>query len=145
MKKHNFRSVIATASLVLGLSAVWPAHAANIGGALGAAAGATDVYGVTCPIGTVSVKADVNDANVAGNQISVLVIDPNGSVATASAVDGGPPSTFATLAGGAGNYIVAVHKDTGAGTGEGYSVFMDCFNAAGVAKPGIQAVLVQDQ
>lgn len=142
MEKHNFRSVIATASLVLGLSAVGPAHAANVGGTLGAVAGATDVYGVNCPIGTVSVKADVNDANVAGVQFSVQVINPNGRAATASAVDGGPPSALATSGGGAGIYLVNVHKD--AAGFEGYTVGIDCFNAAG-AIAGIQPVLVQNQ
>lgn len=146
MKKHNFRSVIATASLVLGLSGIGPAHADIFGGFLGVAApSATDVYGMTCPIGTFSVKANVNDANVAGNQISVQVINPNGRAATVSAVDGGPPSAFATLAGGAGNYLVTVHKNTGAGVGEGYAVSMDCYDAAGAAIAGIQSVLVQNQ
>jgi len=143
MKKHNFGSVIATASLVLGLSGIGPAHADIFGGFLGAAsAGTTDVYGVTCPIGTISVQASVNDAIAAGNQISVQVINPNGRAATVSAVDGGPPSALATLAGGAGNYLVTVHKNTG--VGEGYSVSMDCYDAAG-AIAGIQSVLVQNQ
>ena len=68
MKKHNFRSVIATASLVLGLSGIGSAHADAIGGYLGAVEGATDVYAVTCPAGTVSVEASVNDAIAAGNR-----------------------------------------------------------------------------
>ena len=142
MRKYNFRSVIATASLVLGLSGVGSAHADIFGGFLGAVASATDVYGMTCPIGTVSVKANVNDAVAAGNQICVQVIDPNGLAATACAVDGGPPSALATLAGGAGNYLVSVHKNTA--VGEGYAVFMDCYNAAG-AIAGTQSVLVQNQ
>ena len=50
MKKHNFRSVIATASLVLSLSGIGSAHADIFGGYLGAASeGATDIYGMTCP------------------------------------------------------------------------------------------------
>ncbi len=142
MEKHNFRSVIATASLVLGLSGVGPAHADIFGGFLGAAAGATDVYGMTCPIGTVSVKASVNDAVAVGNQISVQVINPHGRAITASAVDGGPPSTLVTLTGGAGQYLVTVHKNTL--LGEGYSVSMDCYDVVG-AIAGIQSVLIQNQ
>jgi hypothetical protein len=144
MKKPSFRSMIATASLVLGLSGVGSAHADIFGGFLGIAAGAaaTDVYGMTCPIGTVSVKADVNDAIAAGNQISVQVINPNGRATTSSAVDGSGPSALVTLAGGAGNYLVTVHKNTA--VGEGYAVFMDCYTAAG-AVAGNQAVLVQNQ
>jgi hypothetical protein len=97
MKKHNFRSVIATASIVLGLSSIGPAHADAIGGHLGAVASATDVYAVTCPVGTVSVEASVNDAIASGTQVNVQLINPNGSAITASAVDGGGPSGFVTL------------------------------------------------
>ena len=143
MEKHNFRSVIATASLVLGLSGVGPAHADIFGGFLGAASpNTTDAYSINCPIGTVSVQASVNDAIAVGNQISVQVINPNGRATTVSAVDNGPPSPLATLAGGAGTYLITVHKNTG--VGEGYSVSMDCYDAAG-AIPGTQSVLVQDQ
>ena len=143
MKKHNFRSVIATASIVLGLSGIGPARADIFGGFLGAASpGTTDAYSINCPIGTVSVQASVNDAIAVGNQISVQVINPNGRATTVSAVDNGPPSPLATLAGGAGTYLVTVHKNTG--VGEGYSVAMDCYDAAG-AIPGTQSVLVQDQ
>jgi hypothetical protein len=144
MEKHNFRSMIATASLVLGLSGVGPAHADIFGGflAIPAGAAATDVYGMTCPIGTTSVKANVNDAIAAGNQICVQVINPNGLATTSCAVDGGGPSALVTLAGGPGNYLVTVDKDTA--LGEGYAVFMDCYiGAAAVA--GIQSVLVQNQ
>ena len=38
------------------------------------------------------------------HQISVQLINPNGGAVTVSAVDGGGPSGFATLDGGAGNY-----------------------------------------
>jgi hypothetical protein len=142
MKKQSFRSLIASASLVLGFSGVGSAHADIFGGFLGAAAGATDVYGVTCPLGTLSVRANVNDAVVAGDQISVQVINPTGRAATASAVDGGGPSAFAILTGGAGNYLVTVHKN--AALAEGYAVSMDCYTAAG-ALAGTQSVLVQNQ
>ena len=137
MKKHHFRSVIATASLVLGLSGSGSAHANIFGGFLGAVAGTTDAYSVTCPIGTISVKANVNDAIAVGNQISVQVINPNGRAVTKSAVDNGPPSALATLVGGAGTYLVTVHKNTG--VGEGYSVAMDCYDAVG-AIAGTQSV-----
>ena len=45
MKKPSFRSMIATASLVLGLSGVGPAHADIFGGFLGIAAGASECDG----------------------------------------------------------------------------------------------------
>lgn len=145
MKKRNFRRMMATASLVLGVSGVGPAHADFFAGALGAAVGApaTDVYGMTCPIGTASVRAFVNDGAAAGIQISVQLIDPVGIATSASAPDGGGFSPTVSLTGGAGNYLVTVHKN--AAGAEGYNVTMDCHNAAGVARPGTQAVLVQNQ
>jgi hypothetical protein len=142
MKKQSFRSVIATASLILGLGGVGSAHADIFGGFLGAVAGSTDVYGLTCPIGTVSVKANVNDAITVGNQISVQIINPNGQAITASAVDNGPPTALVTLTGGAGQYLVTVFKNTG--VSEGYSVAMDCYDVVGAIE-GTQAVKVQDQ
>jgi hypothetical protein len=101
-----------------------------------------DVYAMTCPVGTTSVRASVNDSANAGVQISVHVINPNGLATTATAPNGGGASPLAILAGGAGNYLVTVDKD--AVGGEGYAAFMDCFNAA-VAIAGNQAVLVQNQ
>jgi hypothetical protein len=143
MKKPSFRSMIATASLVLGLSGVGPAHADIFGGFLGAGASATDVYGMTCPIGTASVRANVNDANNAAVQVCAHVINPNGLAITSCAPNGGGPSALVTLAGGAGNYLVTVDKD--AAGGEGYAVSMDCFSATVVPAPGNQSVLIQNQ
>ena len=61
MKKHYFRSVIATASLVLGLGGSGPAHTNIFGGFLGAAAaGTTDAYSVTCPIGTIRICTEIS-------------------------------------------------------------------------------------
>jgi hypothetical protein len=116
IKKHTFRTMIATASLVFGFSAVGSAHADIHGGFLGGAvpnASATDVYGVTCPIGTTSVQANVNDGVGVGVEVSVQVMNPNGRAISASAPGGGP-SGLVTLAGGPGNYLVTVHKDAAA-------------------------------
>jgi hypothetical protein len=144
MEKHSFRNMIATASLVLGLSGIGPARADIFGGHLGAAAvGTMDIYIVTCPIGTASVKANVNDGTAVGNQINVQLLNPNGRGVSESAVDNGPPSPQAILAGGAGTYTVTVAKNTG--VGEGYTVAMDCYDAAGAAISGTQSVLVQNQ
>jgi hypothetical protein len=141
MKKHSRKSVIATAALVLGLGGVLPADAATIGGFLGEDEGNADVYGLTCPVETRTVRARVNEADVAGIQFSVVVLNPLGRAATASAVDNGL-SEFAILEGRAGNYLVVVHKDEEGG--EGYNVTLDCHDADGVALD-IDAVRVQNQ
>jgi len=57
MNKPPLTSVVTTAALVLGMGGVVPAHAANSGGLLDPVAGATNVYGLTCPVGTRSVRA----------------------------------------------------------------------------------------
>jgi hypothetical protein len=131
----------AIAAFVIGLAGTGTAHAAAIGGFLGAAEGATDVYGLTCPAETESVRARVNEADVAGIQFSVQVISPLGRAKSASAVNGGL-SAVVILPGRAGNYLVTVHKD--AAGGEGYNVTADCHGASG-AGLGIEAVRVQNQ
>ncbi len=141
MSKHLSKSAVTIAALVLGLGGGLPAHAATIGGFLGAAAGATDVYGLTCPVETQSVRARVNEADVAGIQFSVQVINPVGRAGSASAVNGGL-SSIVILGGRAGNYLVTVHKD--AAGGEGYNVTLDCHDPTGAAL-GVQAVCVQNQ
>jgi hypothetical protein len=83
----------------------------------------------------------VNEANVAAVQYSVQVINPVGRAASASAVNGGL-SPVVILVGGAGNYLVTVHKD--AAGGEGYNLTADCHNTNGVVL-NIQAVRVQNQ
>jgi hypothetical protein len=130
-----------TAALVLGLISVLPAHAATIGGFLGTPASAADVYVLSCPADTRSVRAKVNEADVTGIQMSVQVINPLGRAANATAPDNGV-SDFAILDGRAGSYLVVVDKD--AEGGEGYGVTLDCFDANGDGL-GIIAVRVQSQ
>lgn len=147
MKKYNFKSLVLTALIILGLGSIPLAQAAGdgpTGGFLGAASTSnTDVYVLNCPIGTVNVKASVNDAIALGNEISVQVINPHGLATTQTAQDDGPPSDNAVLGGGAGNYLVTVHKNTA--TGEGYTITLDCYDSAGVRFPGNQSTLVQNQ
>ncbi len=147
MKKHIFKSLVLTALVVLGLGGIPLAHADEdhpTGGALGASSASnTDVYALSCPIGTVTVEAKVNDGIALGNEISLQVIDPNGRATTQTAPDDGPPSDDLVLEGGAGNYLVTVHKNTTAV--EGYTVSADCFDSAGAPVPGLQLTLVQNQ
>lgn len=144
MSKKTFRSVVATASLVVGLSGAFSAHADGaFGGFLGDSPSNTDVWGLTCPIGTASARASVNDGTATGIQISVQVIDPHGRATTFSAVDGGGPSPVAVLNGGPGNYLVTVGKD--ATGGEGYSIVLDCHDASTAAIAGTQSALLQSQ
>ena len=104
----------------------------------------TDVYSVTCPIGTASVRARVTNPNGSGvDEATVQVINPNGRARSAISHEGVPPPT-AILLGGAGHYLVSVHKDSTAVV-MSYSIVLDCYSAAPAPIPGIQSTLVQDQ
>jgi len=104
----------------------------------------TDVYRLTCPAGTASVRARVNNPN--GNpvdEITVQIIAPSGAVRSAISLEGVAPPT-AILSGVAGRYLVTVHKDSTL-LGANFSISLDCYTAAGSAIPGIQTVRIQNQ
>jgi hypothetical protein len=147
MKKHIFKNLVLTAIVGLGLGSIPLAHADEdhpTGEFLGAASASnTDVYVLSCPIGTANVKAKVNDGTALGIEISVQVINPNGLATSQTAPDGGIGSDDAVLSGGAGNYLVTVHKNLVGG--EGYTISADCYDSAEVPAPGLQLTLVQDQ
>jgi hypothetical protein len=105
----------------------------------------TDVYGLTCPIGTVTVRTQVGNKIGGGSQfISVQVINPNGDAVSTNSPEGIPSPTLVLSGGGAGNYLVTVHK-TPSGVVEPYDINMDCFDANRIAFSGIQSTLVQNQ
>lgn len=104
----------------------------------------TDVYRVTCPVGTASVRARVTNPN--GNptdEITVQVITPTWLVRSAISLEGVAPP-IAVIAGGAGKYLVSVHKDSTLITSR-YSIVLDCYNANSTAFAGSQSVLIQNQ
>lgn len=116
-------------------------------GALGAGTvnvAPTDVWGLSCPAGTASVRAKVTNPNgSAADEITVQVINPNGSTKSAISLEGVAPPT-AILSGGAGNYLVTAHKDSSL-VAVSYSITMDCYNASAVAFAGTQSTLFQNQ
>lgn len=104
----------------------------------------TDVYSVTCPAGTASVRARVTNPN--GNptdEITVQVIAPTGLVRSAISLEGVAPPT-AVRTGGAGKYLVSVHKDSTL-IASRYSIVLDCYRANSTAFAGNQSVLIQNQ
>jgi hypothetical protein len=137
------------AALAIAVSAHVPAAFADIyfgsSVSLGVSKSATDVYSLACPIGTVSVSAQVG--NLLGGEaefISVQVMNPNGDALSANSREGVPSPTVRLSGGGAGSYLVTVHKSASAVV-EPYDINMDCFDAAGVEFPGTQSTLVQDR
>lgn len=104
----------------------------------------TDVYGLTCPIGTATVRARVTNPNGSGaDEISVQIINPNGRVRTVISLEGISPPT-AILSGASGNYLITVHK-TPTSFVVPYSIALDCYNGNGVAFSGNQSALIQNQ
>jgi hypothetical protein len=75
MKKHKFKSLVLTFSLGLGLASIQLVHAAGDGpsaGFLGSGcAGNIDVFVIGCLIGTLNVKASLNDEIALGNEMSI--------------------------------------------------------------------------
>lgn len=151
MKTNLFRAICAMASLFVGLGVSLQAHADVFSsGLLGTPPISTDVYGVTCPIGTHEMRANVDDnGGVDGVRLTLQVINPHRDAITAfTAVDNGLSPTVSLAGGGAGNYLVTISKSQPALTileSEAYSAFMDCFTVSEVPIAGTQAVLVQNQ
>ncbi|MFO1417092.1 MAG: hypothetical protein U1E83_00340 [Methylotetracoccus sp.] len=104
--------------------------------------GATDVYLLACPPGTRSARAAINEGNNPDAPLSVQMVNPHGYASTENAVAGGL-SPQAILHGGPGAYLALVHKN-GPGT-QGYTITVDCYDAAGERIPGDQATRVQNQ
>jgi hypothetical protein len=104
----------------------------------------TDVYRLACPAGTATVRARVTNPN--GNpadEITVQVIAPaTGRARSAISLEGIAPPT-AILAGGAGNYLVTVHKDSTL-IASRYSISLDCYTTI-AAIAGNQTVMLQNQ
>jgi len=150
MNTPSFKMLTAAAlmALILGATPAFAAGDGPTGGTIGSnqpaidSAGATDVWVLSCPKGTKSARAGINEGNNDAIQLSVQVINPHGSAVTASGVNGGV-SPQAVLNGGPGAYIVTLHKD-GLGI-DGYTITLDCYDANGARIPGDQATLVQNQ
>lgn len=146
----SFKNICAMTLIPAALGVSLPTYADVFLGNLGGPASSTDVYGVTCPLGTVTMRAAVDDNGGVDNvRLTVQVINPQGDATTAfTAVDNGLSATATLAGGGPGNYLVTISKSQPSGTVllvENYLANMDCFNAAGAPFPGNQALLVQNQ
>jgi hypothetical protein len=144
MKTTSLKNLCATTSLLVGLGGMSSAQADLYSGTL-VTAGATDVYGITCPIPTSAVVANIDDGGAAdGIFVGTQVIDPQGGASdNPIAPDGGGVSGNGVSAGpAAGNYLVVVNKNT-AGF-QNYTLDVDCF-FNGNPYAGFQSALVQNQ
>ena len=146
-----YKKITLTVSFAVFLGSPYLANAAGdgpTGGGLGSnvaandKAGATDVFLLSCPTGTKSARANINEGNNDAVPLSVQVINPHGSAATANGVNGGL-SPQAILNDGPGNYLVTIHKN---GSGfDGYTYTIDCYDVNGNRIAGNQATQVQNQ
>lgn len=105
----------------------------------------TDVYRLTCPTGTASVRAKVTNPN--GNPVDEITVQviarSTGRVRSAISLEGVVPPG-AVLTGGAGIYFVSIHKDSELFASR-YSIVLDCYKANSTAFAGNQSVLFQNQ
>jgi hypothetical protein len=137
--------------LALAITALANAHVSLADGPFAGSLGAgspsfapTDVFRIVCPTGTASVRARVTNPN--GNptdEITVQVIAPFGRARSAISLEGVTPPT-AVLTGGAGTYLVSVHKDSKR-IASSYSIALDCYRTTSAPIAGNQSVLVQNQ
>jgi hypothetical protein len=112
---------------------------------IGAAAQSTDVYGILCPIGTSTARADVNDnGGVDGILISVCLSNSHGQLSQCRTAPDNGSSATAIVSGGAGLYFAVFHK-TGGNTVEDYDTFINCHNAGGAALGGDAVIIIQNQ
>jgi hypothetical protein len=140
----NVRVALVIAALVNAQISLADGSFAGLLGAGNANFAPTDVYRLSCPIGTASIRAKITNPN--GNptdDITAQVIAPSGRVRSVIAVEGELPRT-AILTGGAGTYLVSVHKDSTL-IASRYSIVLDCYRANSAAVSGIQSLLVQNQ
>lgn len=145
MKAIGIKKLCATTSLLVGLGGMSSAQADVDNETLAAAANLTDVFGMSCPLGTANVQAFVNDAgNADGITVNVGIVDPQGGASgRATAPDGGGVSATVGLAGaGGGNYLILVHKPQ-AGA-QAYAVNYECI-AGGVGYGPDSSAISQDQ
>jgi hypothetical protein len=151
MKHSNVLQFLAVASLFSGVGISPPSLAAGdgpTGGTVGSNVvekdrlGATDVFLLACPPGTKSAQAGVNEGGNPDATLSVQIVNPHGYASTENAVNGGV-SPKAILNGGPGAYLAMVHKN-GPGL-EGYTITVDCYDAAGERLAGDQATRIQNQ
>lgn len=142
METKSLKNAIAAASLLVGLAGASSAQAdvfEVVNGSLGAAASATDVYRLTCPILTTSVSANVTDLiGVAAPLVSLQIFKPQplapGVVSTTDPIDGFQfvfplgfgqfPSPTVTLNKGSGQYYLYVDKN--AAGAENYRMTVHC-------------------
>lgn len=161
MKTKSFRNVLATASLLAGLAGASSVQAngpaqvvfGTLQNVFPFVPTATDVYRLTCPIGTTGVSANVTDLiGVAAPLVTLQIVKPQplpfGAVGTTDPIDGFQfvaggafvqlPSPTVTLNNGSGQYYLFVDKNV---TGvENYRMTAHC-NAGATPVP----VQIQNQ
>lgn len=153
MKANLVRNLVATTSLLAGLTGTSSALAATVFETLGAGAQATDRYTVTCPaspvflLNTNRLTGTVTDLfPIAAPLVSMQFTKGLVATNTTDPIDGPfffpAPSPVATLVAGSGAYTVLVDK-TAAGA-ENYRIDVFCRNIFG-APLATPVVITQDQ
>jgi hypothetical protein len=95
----------------------------------------TDVWALTCGLGTVRAVASVTDsAGIDGRRINVCVTNVDGAPGQCRSTDAGF-SGEAVATGGPGHYIVTINETGAASAAEAYSLFIACRNSTGGITP----------
>lgn len=138
MKNTTLKKVAVTASLLISVVYTSIASAHDQGGSLGAAAGATDMYQITCydaqdgtgPSEHLRVSV-IDAAPVAVPRVSAQVTKWGWALNTTDAVDGNTAySPEIRFYGGDGSYLVAIDKS--AAGSENYNITYHCQGKTGL-------------
>jgi hypothetical protein len=133
--KNAKKIMIAGVLISAGYSALALAH--EQGGRLGTASGsaATDVYEVSCPVGTAKLYVSVKDLPSALPSLVSIQTTKNRKSSTLSvdSLDGDNSYSIpVTLAGRAGTYLIMINKNLSSTPGyEKYSAVFHCQDAGG--------------
>jgi hypothetical protein len=142
METPHLTCMGAAVALLVGIGVSSPAQAFTVTQTLGSSPVATDIIQFTCPAGTASARGQIRDiAPVAAPLVRLGLFKP-GLMPVVQAAQEGISSTVAR-AGGPGMYWAIITK-TAPGN-EGYSVNINCHNAAGSILPAARISLPQNQ
>lgn len=117
-------------------------------GSLGTSASATDVFGVLCPSGTASARADVNDNGGFDTVRLGVCITADGNPGHCRNAPDNGISVPAVALSGPGVYYVQIFKSLPPApplSVEAYDTIIDCYNSSGVPIAADSVLLIQNE
>ena len=124
-------------SMLVVMGTIAPRASADlIGGQfLGGSLGQTDIWTLTCGLGTASARASVTDTGgVDTRRINVCVTSASGVPGQCRSTDGGSSGEAAAFS-GPGTYVVTINEAGPSTAPEPYTLFITCRNSSNAITP----------